>query len=228
MTRQTDTVHTCVIQLRIYTVYMMHGCNGKIHDLQFVAKFHIAHATYQYRSHQSITHLSVRDDLRAVDGRTTGTHVDCYRVSVRLYFLTLLPYKGNMRKSASARARATALRSARRFTPPCALGQPFNSGDISNFPAASSMPSIDASISCTSKSPDIISKCRDSILTLSSPSAGGSRGTCGRFRSHAVAVCARTLADSVDRGRVCGAAFGRNERPSLVGTRYNAPKRPKT
>ena len=122
------------------------------------------------------THLSVRDDLRAVDGRTTGTHVDCYRVSVRLYFLTLLPYKGNMRKSASARARATALRSARRFTPPCALGQPFNSGDISNFPAASSMPSIDASISCTSKSPDIISKCRDSILTLSSPSAGGSRG----------------------------------------------------
>ena len=45
-----------------------------------------------------ITHLSVRDDLRAVDGRTTGTHVDCYRVSVRLYFLTLLPYKGNMRK----------------------------------------------------------------------------------------------------------------------------------
>ena len=50
LTRQTDTVHTCVIQLRIYTEYMMHGCNGKIHDLQFVAKFHIAHATYQYRS----------------------------------------------------------------------------------------------------------------------------------------------------------------------------------
>ena len=129
MTRQTDTVHTCVIQLRIYTVYMMHGCNGKIHDLQFVAKFHIAHATYRIPLTSVITHLSVRDDLRAVDGRTTGTHVDCYRVSVRLYFLTLLPYKGNMRKSASARARATALRSARRFTPPCALGQPFNSGD---------------------------------------------------------------------------------------------------
>ena len=155
MTRQTDTVHTCVIQLRIYTVYMMHGCNGKIHDLQFVAKFHIrtcnvpnlpiplsAHISHHDSS--VITHLSVRSP-RAVDGRTTGTHVDCYRVSVRLYFLTLLPYKGNMRKSASARARATALRSARRFTPPCALGQPFNSGDISNFPAASSMPSIDAS-----------------------------------------------------------------------------------
>ena len=172
-----------------------------------------------------ITHLSVRSP-RAVDGRTTGTHVDCYRVSVRLYFLTLLPYKGNMRKSASARARRCGRRAA--SLPPCALGQPFNSGDISNFPAASSMPSIDASISCTSKSPDIISKCRDSILTLSSPSAGGSRGTCGRFRSHAVAVCARTLADSVDRGRVCGAAFGRNERPSLVGTHYNAPNRPKT
>ena len=85
----------------------------------------------------------------------------------------------------------------------------FNSGDNSNFPAASSRPSIDASSSCTSKSPDIISKCRDSILTLSSPSGGGARGR-GRFRSHAVAVCSRTLADSVDRG--CA-------EPRLAGTR---------
>ena len=96
------------------------------------------------------------------------------------------------------------------------------SGDSSNFPAASSASSIDASISCTPKSPALISKVPEKYSDAFEPHSwwrprlwATLKPRRGRMLAHA-----RRLG----RQRVCGAAFGRIERPSLAGTRYNAPK----
>ena len=96
------------------------------------------------------------------------------------------------------------------------------SGDSSNFPAASSASSIDASISCTPKSPALISKVPEKYSDAFEPH----RWCCWRLEAtpwpYARARSPTRSTESV-RSRVW-----QNERPSLAGTRYNAPKRPKT
>ena len=95
------------------------------------------------------------------------------------------------------------------------------SGDNSTFPPASSMPSIDASIDCTPMSLALISKVPEKYSDAFEP-----HSWCGprlwvtlKPRRGRMLAHARRLG----RQRVCGAAFGRIERPSLAGTRYNAP-----
>ena len=100
------------------------------------------------------------------------------------------------------------------------------SGDNSSFPPASSMPSIDASSAGTPMSPALISKVPEKYSDAFEPLSWWLPRLWATLKPRRGRVLAH--ARRLGRQRGCGDALGRNERPSLVGTRNNAPKRPKT